>query len=269
MKNLIEKLSSLLVLITLVTVTVAVSYVTYDMRLENEKLTRENVALEGATKESLKLLVEQTSLVVALEEDLRVAREESENLRLTLAEETTPWYLKVVPKVRASGEKAKDTVKGWFTDVSWSNDLTDAVNEQVQEYNKAIFEWAKDRPLGEDVSKAEELMSLPEMRDVFEFSTTVALAMVEQAGFSEEEEAVIKEYLLEVFTFEKLAPLAVEIYEDLFTDEELQVIIDLYKTDVGIGVLEKMPLVMERAVELGESLVDEKEVERRLNALHT
>lgn len=228
----------------------------------------------GLLEDEVVSLEEQLAQKISevLEKDRAIAALSDSNIKLqtALAEtEGDPWYSRVFSSAKASTLKAKDAVKGWFTDVSWENDLTRAVNEKVEKYNDAIFEWAKDRPMDESISNAEKLVSMPEVREMFEQGKSVSMKMIEHAGLSEEDTTIVKEYLEEVMTFEKIAPLVVEIYEDIFTEEELQLIIEMYTSDIGAAVMEKMPFILEKAMNLGESLVDEKEILRRLEAVRT
>jgi len=71
-----------------------------------------------------------------------------------------------------------------------------------------------------------------------------------------------QEIVIEVFDAEmpKLIKDMALLYEDIYSDEELQVMIDFYKTDVGQKFIEKTPDIMAASIPLGQ------EFQKRLDA---
>jgi hypothetical protein len=52
----------------------------------------------------------------------------------------------------------------------------------------------------------------------------------------------------EATSFEKLKPFLVQSYSEVFTEEELQKMIEFYATPAGQKTLEKMPLLQQKAM---------------------
>lgn len=61
----------------------------------------------------------------------------------------------------------------------------------------------------------------------------------------------------DTMSWEKIQPLYVKIYQDSFSEEEVRGMIAFYKSPAGKAVVEKMPLVMQRSMDVMKPLMQE------------
>lgn len=69
-------------------------------------------------------------------------------------------------------------------------------------------------------------------------------------------DAVMKkaaELMREELSWAKLKPLYTQIYRETFTQEEVEGMVAFYRTPVGAAMIDKMPQVMQRSMELSRS----------------
>jgi len=59
--------------------------------------------------------------------------------------------------------------------------------------------------------------------------------------------------LREEMSWSRMRPLYIQIYEESFTQEEIDGLIAFYKSPVGIAFVEKMPLVMQKSMTIMQS----------------
>jgi hypothetical protein len=57
----------------------------------------------------------------------------------------------------------------------------------------------------------------------------------------------------EEMTWDKLRPLYVQIYQDSFTQEEIDGLIAFYESPAGVAFVEKMPVVMQKSMSIMQS----------------
>ncbi|MCH7335956.1 DUF2059 domain-containing protein [Acinetobacter sp. NIPH 2699] len=59
------------------------------------------------------------------------------------------------------------------------------------------------------------------------------------------------------FTWEKLEPEMIKIYVEEFTQAEINGMLEFYKTPVGQSTIDKMPIVMQKSMQLGYTQMNE------------
>ncbi|RZF55826.1 DUF2059 domain-containing protein [Acinetobacter halotolerans] len=59
------------------------------------------------------------------------------------------------------------------------------------------------------------------------------------------------------FTWAKLEPEMIKIYVEEFTQEEINGMLEFYKTPVGQSTINKMPIVMQKSMQVGYQQMDE------------
>ena len=57
----------------------------------------------------------------------------------------------------------------------------------------------------------------------------------------------------EEMTWDKLRPLYVQIYQESFTQEEIDGLIAFYESPAGVAFVEKMPFVMQKSMSIMQS----------------
>ena len=85
-------------------------------------------------------------------------------------------------------------------------------------------------------------------------------AGVQGQQFSAEQQRVIDgarakfvQVLREELTWDKLRPLYVQIYQETFTQEEIDGLIAFYNSPAGVAFVEKMPVVMQKSMSITQS----------------
>ena len=63
--------------------------------------------------------------------------------------------------------------------------------------------------------------------------------------------------LAERLSYEKAKPLYVQLYSDLFTEEEIDGILTFYRSPAGKAIIEKMPLMMQRLMPMMQKMTTE------------
>lgn len=61
----------------------------------------------------------------------------------------------------------------------------------------------------------------------------------------------------DTMSWDKIQPLYVKIYQDSFSEEEVRGMIDFYKSVAGKAVVEKMPVVMQRSMDVMKPLMQD------------
>ena len=80
-------------------------------------------------------------------------------------------------------------------------------------------------------------------------TTKQELAMI---NYSQELGKIMQEEL----TWAKLEPEMIKIYAEEFTQEEINGMIQFYKTPVGQSMIDKMPIVMQKSMQVGYKRMD-------------
>jgi uncharacterized protein len=65
--------------------------------------------------------------------------------------------------------------------------------------------------------------------------------------------ATFVQVMREEMTWDKLRPLYVQIYQESFTQEEIDGLIAFYESPAGVAFVEKMPVVMQKSMSLMQS----------------
>lgn len=86
----------------------------------------------------------------------------------------------------------------------------------------------------------------------------------ERVGGRPEDQAIFDEFSAklgeafeQIYTWDRLKPSMIDIYVDMYTEAEMDQVIAFYRTPVGQKTIEKMPLVMERSMELTQEMLQE------------
>ena len=67
--------------------------------------------------------------------------------------------------------------------------------------------------------------------------------------------AEVLQVLREELAWNKMRPLYVQIYQETFTQEEIDGLIAFYKSPAGIAFVEKMPVVMQKSMSIMQSRI--------------
>lgn len=71
----------------------------------------------------------------------------------------------------------------------------------------------------------------------------------------EELSTKIVQMIQDRMSWSKLKPEYIRIYDETFTDEEISGMLAFYRTPVGQAMLEKMPAVMQKSMEMGRKVM--------------
>jgi hypothetical protein len=77
----------------------------------------------------------------------------------------------------------------------------------------------------------------------------------EQQRVAEATAAKFVQVMREEMTWDKLRPLYVQIYQESFTQEEIDGLIAFYESPAGVAFVEKMPVVMQKSMSIMQSRV--------------
>lgn len=74
------------------------------------------------------------------------------------------------------------------------------------------------------------------------------------------------EWMEEVMSWDKMQQAYVEIYVEVFTEEELRELVAFYQTPIGQKMIEKMPALMQKSMEVTMEMIQEQmpELQRRM-----
>jgi len=78
---------------------------------------------------------------------------------------------------------------------------------------------------------------------------------VEQQRFVDATRTQIVQVLREELAWDKMRPLVVKIYQESFTQEEIDGLIAFYRSPTGVAFVEKMPLVTQKYMSIVQSRV--------------
>lgn len=117
-------------------------------------------------------------------------------------------------------------------------------------------------------TKIEELLKLTNgeklMTQMFDQLKTAEMAQLSkmEASAPDRERAQqmqqkILQLLQNTLSWEKMKPMLVKIYAETFTDQEIDGILDFYRSPAGQAMLEKMPALMQRSIAMGQQMVAE------------
>jgi uncharacterized protein len=115
-------------------------------------------------------------------------------------------------------------------------------------------------------AKIAELISLTNadqmMKQAFEQMKTMQMAEVNKLQLPAESRQSAQEVQQKILTlvqerlsWDRLKPMMVKIYADTFTEEDLDGIINFYKSPAGKSLMQKMPLLMQRSMAMGQEAV--------------
>lgn len=108
---------------------------------------------------------------------------------------------------------------------------------------------------------AEEIIQILDMDESFkQIASQVKEAHTQEIlklGLTEEQENLAKEYIDKVsdlffneFSWKGMKNEYIEIYVNTFTEEELQQVLDFYKTSVGQKILKRLPEINQKSFEI-------------------
>jgi uncharacterized protein len=75
----------------------------------------------------------------------------------------------------------------------------------------------------------------------------------EQQRVIDEAPAKFAQVLREEMTWDKMRPIYVQIYQESFTQEEVDGLIAFYESPAGVAFVEKMPVVMQKSMSIMQS----------------
>ena len=91
------------------------------------------------------------------------------------------------------------------------------------------------------------------MRRSMETSTQGQQLSPEQRQAVDGAAAKFVQVMREEMTWDKLRPLYVQIYQESFTQEEIDGLIAFYESPAGVAFVEKMPVVMQKSMSIMQS----------------
>jgi uncharacterized protein len=91
------------------------------------------------------------------------------------------------------------------------------------------------------------------MRRSMEASTQGQQLSAEQWRAVDATAARFVQVMREEMTWDKLRPLYVQIYQESFTQEEIDGLIAFYESPAGVAFVEKMPVVMQKSMSIMQS----------------
>ena len=116
-------------------------------------------------------------------------------------------------------------------------------------------------------AKLKELVNVMDMGSMVEsIYSQMEVAMQDMStkmGVQPNEQAIFDEYysqmiliMKENLSWAKMEPLAVDIYDRNFTEDEITDMLVFYKTDTGKSLLKKMPTVMQESMQMSQTLIE-------------
>ena len=116
-------------------------------------------------------------------------------------------------------------------------------------------------------TKLKELVNVMDMGSMVEsIYSQMEVAMQDMStkmGVQPNEQAIFDEYysqmiliMKENLSWAKMEPLAVDIYDRNFTEDEITDMLVFYKTDTGKSLLKKMPAVMQESMQMSQTLIE-------------
>ncbi|MDO3385810.1 DUF2059 domain-containing protein [Gilvimarinus sp. SDUM040013] len=118
-------------------------------------------------------------------------------------------------------------------------------------------------------SKREKLMELVNVMDMdsmvdamYSQMESMMQNMSTEMGITPSEKPIFDEYyrkmtavLKEEVSWQKMRPIAVDIYDRNFNEAEITDMLNFYKTPTGQSILQKMPIVMQDSMQMSQGLV--------------
>ena len=102
-----------------------------------------------------------------------------------------------------------------------------------------------------------ERLATLELLDTMQFEKTInqsidcSIQMIKKmVPEGDKTEEIIAKFLTQLFSMESMREKMVEIYSEVFTEEEIKDMTAFYKSKTGQKTLEKMPEIMQRSMEL-------------------
>jgi len=116
-------------------------------------------------------------------------------------------------------------------------------------------------------TKLKELVNVMDMGSMVEsIYSQMEVAMQDMStkmGVQPNEQAIFDEYysqmiliMKENLSWAKMEPLAVDIYDRNFTEDEITDMLVFYKTETGKSLLKKMPTVMQESMQMSQTLIE-------------
>jgi len=103
---------------------------------------------------------------------------------------------------------------------------------------------------------ADELLEVSRFEKVMDDSIEAAVQMIKQMDPKmSSHEATIRKFYSKYMSAESLHKEVVDLYTELFTEKEIREITAFYKTKTGQKALEKLPEVMQRAMQIAQTHV--------------
>ena len=105
-----------------------------------------------------------------------------------------------------------------------------------------------------------ERIATLELLDTMQFEKTInqsidcSIEMIKKmVPEGDKTEEIIAKFFTQLFKMESMREKMVEIYSEIYTEEEIKDMTAFYKSKTGQKVLEKMPEIMQRSMELTQS----------------
>ena len=77
----------------------------------------------------------------------------------------------------------------------------------------------------------------------------------EQRPLAQQTQEQILQLLQNALSWDKLKPALIKVYTETFTEEEIDGILNFYKTPAGQALLQKMPTLIQRSMQTGQQMV--------------
>ncbi|HEX3046370.1 MAG TPA: DUF2059 domain-containing protein [Bacillota bacterium] len=115
------------------------------------------------------------------------------------------------------------------------------------------------------VEKLLVLMNENQLLDqVFQQLKSMQLKQLQQMNISPEQYPIMEKYFTKIYDiireemgWEKIKGDFIQIYKSVYSEEDIQQLIDFYESPLGQKVLAKMPFIMEQSIALSQKYMEE------------
>ncbi|WP_020407515.1 DUF2059 domain-containing protein [Hahella ganghwensis] len=124
---------------------------------------------------------------------------------------------------------------------------------------------ASDTSKRETVEELLEVMKADAMVDIiYSQMKQMAVGLGQRLGVKKDEQEIFDDYMGNVYSlmqeqmnWEKMKDPIIDVYLKHYTQEEIQGMLDFYKSDTGQSVLKKMPLVVADSTQVSQQMLQE------------
>jgi uncharacterized protein len=115
-------------------------------------------------------------------------------------------------------------------------------------------------------AKIEELLKLTNadrmVSQMFDQMKSIEMNQLNSMNIAPDQRALVQQtqeqilqLLQNALSWDKLKPALVKVYTETFTEEEIDGILNFYKTPAGQALLQKMPTLIQRSMQTGQQMV--------------